>query len=127
MSHFDLRRFKAIPDLPSTIFFLYISGLRLFLLQLQLNRQCTCYSPLFSKLREDTPGMAVLTRREVDDSGRAAFRFLSKVEIFPFFQSWFKQSKGVFNLLSEDFKTIEAEVDECRFRFRSRIGVPMNS
>ena len=48
--------------------------------------------------------MAVLTRREVDDGVKAMLRLFSKVELFPFFQSWLKRSKEGFNLHSEDLK-----------------------
>ena len=99
ISHFDMCWFKAIPDLPSTIFFPYINGFWLFLLLLLLDHLSTCYSPLFSKLRGSTRGMAVLIRREVDDGVRATLTFPSKVESFPFFRSWcwFKRSEEVFD------------------------------
>ena len=93
-------------------FFLHISGFRLFLLFLQLNHLSTCYALLFSKLRENTQGMAVLTRREVDDGVRATLRFLSKVDFLPFFQSWFKGFKKGFNSHSERLNTHESQVDE---------------
>ena len=65
------------------------------------------FLPLFSKLRESTQGMAVLTRREVDNGVRATSRFLSKFDFFPFFRSWLKRSKEGSNPPpphSKDFK-----------------------
>ena len=50
-----------------------------------------CYPLLFSKLRKSTQGMAVLTRRVVDQGVRGMLRFLSKVDFFPFSRSWFKK------------------------------------
>ena len=87
-------------------FFLYIRGFRLFLLLLKLNHLSTCYSPLFSKLRESTQGMAVLTRREVEESVRATLRFASRSEFPPFFRSWLKRHKEGYNPHSEPLKTI---------------------
>ena len=92
ISPLDLRRFKPIPDLPSRISCIYSGGFRLFLPLLQLNHLSTCYPPLFSKLRQNTQGMAVFSQRGVDHDVRATLRFFSKVEFFPFFQSWFKRS-----------------------------------
>ena len=68
----------------------YISGFRLFLLLLQLNHLSLSYSPLSSKLRQSTQGMAVLTRRQVDDGARATLRFLPNVAFFLLFRSWLK-------------------------------------
>ena len=112
MSYFDLRRFTAIPDLPSTIFFLYISDFRLYLLLFNLIIYPPTILPLFSKWRESTQGMAVLTRREVDGGVRAPLRFLSKVDLFPFFRSWFKRSKEGFDPHSEHFISTESRIDE---------------
>ena len=64
--------------------FIYISGFRLVLLLLQLDHLSTCYSPLFSKLRESTKGMAVLTRREVDDGVRGDVEVPFKSWLFSF-------------------------------------------
>ena len=64
--------------------FLYISGFRLSLLLLWLDHLSTCYSPLFSKLRESTQGMAVVSRREVNYGVRRMLRFLSKLDCFSF-------------------------------------------
>ena len=91
--------------------FLYITGFRLFLLLLQLNHLSTCYSPLFSKLRETTQGMAALTQREVDHGVRATLRLLSEVDSCPVFRSRFKQSKEGFDFRSEHLKVIESQVD----------------
>ena len=71
-------------------FFLHINSFRLFLLLLQLDHLSTFYSLLFSKLREKTQGMAVLTRREVD---KGMLRIVLKVELLPFFRCWFKRPK----------------------------------
>ena len=64
--------------------------------------------------------MAVLTRRELDDGVKETLKFLSKVEFFPFFRSWFERPKEEFNPYSEHFKTIEFQVDEKTFRFSFR-------
>ena len=69
--------------------FLYITGFRLLLFLLKLNHLSTCYSSLFSKLRESTQGMAALTRREVDHCVRATLRLLSEVDSCPVFRSRF--------------------------------------
>ena len=66
--------FKAIPDLLSTIFFYTLATIDYFFSYFNLIILSTCYSPLFSKLRESTQGMAVLSRRKVDDSLRATLR-----------------------------------------------------
>ena len=66
--------------------------------------------------------MAVLTRREIDHSVRATLRFLSEVDSFPFFWSWFKLLKEGFNLHSEDLRIIEFQVDGKILLFRSGRG-----
>ena len=85
MSHFDLRRFKAIPDLPPSMFFYTLAASDYFVSYFNLIIYPPAILPLFSKLRESRQGMAVLTRREVEHGVRATLRFLSKVEFFPFF------------------------------------------
>ena len=68
--------------------------------------------PPFSKLRESTQGMAVLTRGEVDDNVRATLRFLAKVDFFPCFQSWFQRPKEEIEPSQEHLKIIESQVDQ---------------
>ena len=104
MSYSDLRLFKAIPDLFSRIFLYTLAALDYFFFYFNLILYPPAILPCFSKLRESTQGMAVLTRREVDDGVRATVRFLSKVQFFPFFRSWFKGSKEGLDPHSEHLK-----------------------
>ena len=70
--------------------------------------------------------MAVLTQGDVVDGVKVTLRSLSKVDFFPFFRSWFKRAKEGLNPPppdSEGLKTIESQVDELIFRFRSGRGV----
>ena len=62
--------------------------------------------------------MAVLTQGEVDHDVRATVWFLSKVDFFPSFRSWFKGSKEGFDPHSEVLETIESQFEEYTFRFR---------
>ena len=64
-------------------------------------------------------GMALLTRREVEDGVRGTLRSLSKLDFFSFFRSWFKRSKEGFDLHSEHLKIIESQFGEEKLRFRS--------
>ena len=105
MSHFDLRRFEAIPDLPSSSFFDTLPAFDYFFSYFISIIYSSPIFLLFSKLRESTQRMAILTRREVDDGPRATLRFLSKVDSFPLFQSWFKGSEERFMLLAQCFNT----------------------
>ena len=75
------------------------------------------------KLRDSTQGMVVLTRREVDHGVRATLRFLSKVDFFPFFRSWFKRSKEGLNPEQWRLKIIGSQVDGYIFCFQSGRGV----
>ena len=84
MSHFDLRGLKAIPDLPSTIFFYTSTAFDYFFFYLIL----IIYPPAillcpqnWEKTRRE---WQFWLRREVDDGVRATLRFLSKVEFFSF-------------------------------------------
>ena len=71
-SHFDLRRFKAhFLTCFRAFFFSTIEAFDIFFSYFKRSHLSTCYSPLFSKLRESTQGVAVLTRREVDHGVRA--------------------------------------------------------
>ena len=111
MSHFDLRRFKAIPDLPSRICFFYTLAAFDYSfshVNLIIYPPTKPPPPLFSKLRESTQGIAVLIRGQVDDGVRVTLRFLSKVEVFNFFRSWFKRSKKEFNVHNEYLKITES-------------------
>ena len=75
--------------------FPYISGFRLFLLLLQLNHLSTCYSPLFSKLREKHEGNGSF------DSKRSWCLCEGDVEVL--FKSCFFLSSGLgSNGLKED-------------------------
>ena len=77
MSNFDLRRFKAIPDLPSRIFLYSLTPSTISSPTLAQSSIHLLFSPLL-KLRESMQGRAVLTRREVDDGVRTTLRsFLS--------------------------------------------------
>ena len=49
--------------------------------------------------------------REVDDGVRATLRFLSEVDFFPFFRSWFKRSEEGFDPHREHRKIIQPQVD----------------
>ena len=112
MSHFDLRRFKAIvPDFPSKILSYALTAFDYFLSYFNLIIYPPAISPPLSKLRESMQGMAVLTRREVDRGVRAPLTFPSKVDFFPFFRSWRKLSKEWFNPHSKHFETIEYHDD----------------
>ena len=71
----------------------------------------------FSKLRESTPGVEVLTRSQVDYAVRAPSRFFSKFQFIPLFQSRLKRSNKGFNLHSVHLKIIESFVDEQIFVF----------
>ena len=111
MSHFDLRRFKAIPDLRPRIFFFAWADFDHFFSSFNL----LIYSPtiLSSSQNWETGrrGMAVLTGREVDGI-RTTSRFLSKVDFFPPFQSWLKRPKEGFDPHSEHLEITEFQVDE---------------
>ena len=72
-------------------------------------------------------GMAVLTRREVDQGVWVTLRFPSKVEFIPFFRSWLKRSKEELNPHSEHLIRIEPQVDEEIFRFPAGRGVSIIS
>ena len=111
MSHFDLRRFKAIPDLPSTIFFYALAIFDYFFSYCNLIIYSPAVLPCSQKLKENTQGMAVLTRREVDAGVRATLRLLSEVDFFSFFRSWFNGSKEGLDPHSEQLKPIESQVD----------------
>ena len=111
MSHFDLRLFKAIPDLPSRIVFYTLAAFDYFFSYFNFIIYPSAILLLFSEWRESTQRMACLTRREVDDGVRATLKFLSKVDFLPYFRSWLKRSKEGSNLHSEHLKTIESQFD----------------
>ena len=79
MSHFDLRRFKAIPDLTSRILFGASAVFDYFFSCFDFNHLSTCYpSPVLKAEEKARWEWQVLTRREVDDGVRATLRFLAK-------------------------------------------------
>ena len=92
MSHFDLRRFKAIPDLPSRIVFCTFAAFNYFYPTLIQSSIHLLFSPVL-KIEKTHAGNGSFNLKEVDDGVRATLRFLSKVESFPFFRSWLKRFK----------------------------------
>ena len=94
MSHSDLRRFNAIPDLSSRIFPYTLVAFDRFFSYCNLIIYPPAILPCSQNWEEAHWKWLVLIPREVDDGARAMLRFLSKAESFPFFWCWCVGSNG---------------------------------
>ena len=108
MSHFDLRLLKAIPDLPSTIFFYTLAAFDYFFSYFDLIIYPPAILPSSQIWKKKHAKKDSFDWREVDDGVKATLRFLSKVDFFPFFRSWLESSKEEFDPHGEDLNITDS-------------------
>ena len=112
MSHFDLRCCKAIPDLPSRNVFYTLAALDYFFSYFNWIIYPPAILPCSKNWEKAHKDRHFWLGKEVDDDARATLRFPLKIDLFPFFRSYFKRSEEGWNPHNEHFKIIESQIDE---------------